>query len=219
MDIYKYMDKLFYDEYEKHNYKLDYEYEDYEEYDYFDGYDEDKNRNVSTTIIPYSTLGEEDFDFELSAGPNPIVSTALGFGDEVDVTIQPNGIIFALNGSEAIIAYTMPRNGCIRSLSATITISNATEIPIGTSVTIIAQLYKAEAGSIIFNPIPGAAVLFSVITRNTPQGSSFTELNKKINYPLKEKERLALVFSATIPTVAISDFTVFTILDAGVGIL
>jgi hypothetical protein len=236
MDMDKYIDALYYEECKKHRDKFENEYyehdnEDYN-YEYEDGLkclnprfttkskdnknDISKNKKAGPIIIPYSTDGSNTFNFE---GSETMQSISVGFGASEALIIEPTGIIDGI-ADTGITAFNMSRPGCLDTLTVSAAIVDAILIPTGVTLTIVAQLYKAECNSSIFMPIPGTKIIIApVVTTITARGTVFNGIRKNINYSLNLQERLALVFTTLIPNSFSNPFDFSTNLSGGVTIL
>ncbi|ASW43517.1 MAG: hypothetical protein GX895_12465 [Clostridiales bacterium] len=177
-------------------------------------------KKIGPTIIPYSSDGEREFSFELINGVTlTTLSTAIGFGDSALVTIQPTGLINGVD-NDGMTAFVLPRAGCLQTLAVSATVTDPSEIPAGTIITIIAQLYKAQCNSSIFAPIPGTQIILAPsITSSTVVGTVFNGCVDNLNYSLNKLERLALVFSVSIPAAVDTEFNFAANLNGGVTIL
>mgnify|MGYP007011740958 CR=1 FL=1 len=121
--------------------------------------DKCKNKKIGPTIIPYSSDGEREFVFDLDNGVTPTTfSFSVGFGGSESLLIQPSGIINGA-GENGITAFTLPRSGCLESLSVSATITDVSDIPEETIITLTAQLFKAKCDSSIFIPIPETQII------------------------------------------------------------
>lgn len=249
MNIDKYIDALYYEEFEKYDDDYDFEWDEWKEKEckkrrepkfrcvkypvcpkhYPQQYQScqcpaqiqprykchiDKNRKASETWIPYASGA--DLDLTIAAG-GTTASAAVGFGSSGAVTVATTlGTINLVNGSN--FAFAVPREGCLRSFTAYLTVTGAIDATLGL-VTVYAQLYRAEAGSTLFTPIQGATITFPAISSTTAAGTTFNGIIKGINYPLCEQDRLLLVYSATSTTAAGADpITIPVTASAGISI-
>jgi len=172
----------------------------------------DKNRTASETWIPYATGPAADLVFATGA---TTASQAIGFGSSGTVLVS--GPLGSITLTDPNFAFAVPREACLRTLAAYLTVTTAPVEGLGT-VTIFAQLYRAEPGSNLFTPIPGATVAFPAITSTTAVGTTFNGIVKGINYPLCEQDRLLLVYTATSTGAAAEGDTIGFTASAGVAI-
>ncbi|MDZ5016803.1 hypothetical protein GNF72_16575, partial [Clostridium perfringens] len=123
-------------------------------------------------------------------------------------------------GGTVNMAFTMPRNGIIRSLAADFTLSTLPGITAG-AVLIRAQLYRSFPPSITFTAIPGTEVrLAPPITGASIIGSVSTGIRRNINIPVRRQTRLMLVFSAIAQgTTTVAPNPIIGYASAGLGIL
>jgi len=166
--------------------------------------DKCKNKKIGPTIIPYSSDGAKEFLFGQINGVNQTtVSISVGFGDSREILTQSTQPIDFINGAgeNGITAFPLPRSGCLESLSVSATITDVSDIPEETIITLTAQLFKAKCDSSIFIPIPETQIILAPsITSTSLIGTVFNGSIKKINYPLNKLDHLALLFIASIST-------------------
>lgn len=144
------------------------------------------------TIIPFAS--GETITVTTILGGLAGTSAALGFGTSVSGLNEVGGTINTARN----MAFVMPRDGVITSLSAFFSNSNAVSL-IGSTVNISAQLYLANDDSNNFTRIPGASVTMEptltgiIATGNTTNGQT-----TGLSIPVTAGTRLMLVFSANV---------------------
>jgi BclB C-terminal domain-containing protein len=154
-----------------------------------------KDAIAPAPIIPFAS-GTEDFDLTVTpAIARP--AEAIGFGDHNTVTITPaTGFIdLATFTPSNNFAFVMPRSGLLKTLEATFT-TTITANSITSPVIVTAQLYVAPQGSNVFTPIPSSLITFPVFTNATGTQLVFNG-TANINYPVNQRDRVLLVYSAT----------------------
>ena len=169
------------------------------------------------SIIPYAS----GLPIILTTVGSGLVGTvsALGFGSSA-TGLTVAGLTIDLTGTVAggLIneAFSMPRDGVIRSISAYYSNVIALNL-VGTTVNITAQLYSAPPTSNIFTAIPGASVQLAPISGVLALGGSTRGITTGLSIPVVAETRLLLVFSAT--TTGIPVATIITgYASAGVSI-
>ncbi|QAA31813.1 exosporium glycoprotein BclB-related protein [Clostridium manihotivorum] len=167
------------------------------------------------SIIPFAS-GLPVILTTLASGLVSTVS-ALGFGSSA-TGLTVAGLTIDLTGTGALIneAFSMPRDGVIRSISAFYSNLLALTL-VGTTVNITAQLYSAPPTSNIFTAIPGASVQLDPLPGVLAIGGTTSGITTGLSIPVPAETRLLLVFSATttgIPIVA----TVTGYASAGIAI-
>ncbi|WP_160671058.1 exosporium glycoprotein BclB-related protein [Clostridium sp. C8-1-8] len=132
--------------------------------------------------------------------------SALGFGSSA-TGLTVAGLTIDLTGGAGLAineAFSMPRDGVIRSISAFY--SNVLALAlVGTTVNITAQLYSAPPTSNIFTAIPGASVQLDPLPGVLAIGGTSSGITTGLSIPVAAETRLLLVYSATttgIPVVA-----------------
>jgi BclB C-terminal domain-containing protein len=116
------------------------------------------------------------------------------------------------------MAFSMPRDGVITSLSAFYSTAAAVSL-VGTTITISAQLYSSTTPDDNFTAIPGAIVNLSPdLTGAVAIGEVLSGTTSGLTIPVTAGTRLLLVFTATV-TAGIDVATVITgYASAGLGI-
>lgn len=123
----------------------------------------------------------------------------LGFGNSASGISNLGSIIDLTAGGNINMAFSVPRTGTVTSLSGFFSTTVAQSL-IGTSLTVTAQLYRADIslGGNQFTPIPGAMVTFdSPYTGIVPIGETRAGTATGLNVPVAAGDRLLLVFSTT----------------------
>lgn len=176
---------------------------------------------LASSIIPFASGGPVTLNV---IQPNTINvnESAIAFGNNATpLTLNvPSGTITLPLGGTVNMAFTMPRNGIIRSLAADFTLSTLPGITAG-AVLIRAQLYRSFPPSITFTAIPGTEVtLAPPITGASIIGSVSTGIRRNINIPVRRQTRLMLVFSAIAQgTTTVAPNPIIGYASAGLGIL
>lgn len=140
-------------------------------------------------IIPFASGGQMAINTDASGNPE-IVGT-IGFGNATTTAITGNQI--DLSSATSIFAFSMPKNGTLESLTATVTATAQTVIP--TEANLFVQIFEAPAGSNIFTPIPATKIiLVPTLTGIISQGDVFIGSLQNINYSVSRQTKLVLVF-------------------------
>ena len=142
--------------------------------------------------------------------------SAIAFTDmQSGFTITGGSFTGASNGR---VAFSMPRDGTITSLSAFFTNTIAVGA-VGTTLTITAQLYQSTTPDNTFTAVPGALVtLTPAITGIVAIGGTFSGVATGLNIDVTAGTRLTLVFSATVTAGADIATTVTGFASGGVAI-
>ncbi|HWV29699.1 MAG TPA: exosporium glycoprotein BclB-related protein [Dyadobacter sp.] len=122
--------------------------------------------------------------------------SALGFGSSLD------GISLSvpfIDGSllTGNMAFSVPRNGVVTSISAYFNTTVALNLLVG-SLNITAQIYSAPAGTNLFMPLPGGVVSFSPLTGVIAIGT-IVQGTASLAIPVNAGDRLMVVYSCTNP--------------------
>ena len=166
----------------------------------------------SSTIIPYASGGASTLTTILGGLVGQ--ASAVGFGNNAQV--EPSGGVIDA-ATVPLIAFSMPRDGTITSMSAFASTTVGLAL-LGTTITLTAQLYESTTPDNIFTPIPGAAVtLAPPLTGIIAIGTISSGISTGLSIPVTAGTRLLLVFSGTATGVSlINVVSVFT--SAGVAI-
>lgn len=116
------------------------------------------------------------------------------------------------------MAFSVPRNGTIESISAFFSTTAALSL-VGSTVTLTAQLYASTMPDNTFAPVPGAVVTLSpalsgVIAIGTVSSGTVTGLS----IPVTAGTRLLMVFSAAVTAGLDIATAVVGYASAGLGI-
>lgn len=142
-------------------------------------------------------------------------TSVLGFGISAPGVSLIGGLIDATSLTN--MAYSVPRNGTITSLSGFFSTTVGLSL-LGTSLNIHAQLYSAPAGSNSFSPVPGAVVnLAPALTGILSIGTTASGTATGLSIPVTAGSRLLLVYSATATGLSLLN-TVTGYASAGVAI-
>lgn len=154
----------------------------------------------SGAIIPFASGEPVTINHELA----PLVETAalVAFGNSASSVAIIGGTTIDLTGGPGVVldmAWTMPREGTLRSLSATY--SNVGVVPVLSTVpTLRVQIWRAAAtsgpGANDFTLIPGAEVLIPLPDSGIALGDVFAA-TAALNIPVANQERLVLVGRVT----------------------
>jgi len=141
--------------------------------------------------------------------------SAVGFG--TNEVVQPLAGVIDITGLMNV-AFSMPRDGTITSMSAFASVGAAVLL-VGSTVTLTAQLYESTAPDNTFTPVPGAVVtLAPPLTGLIAIGATSSGTTSGLAIPVTAGTRLLLVFSAAV-TAGIDIATVINALTgAGVAI-
>ncbi len=145
------------------------------------------------SIIPFAS----NDPVMLTTFSNGTVNTVslIGFGNSINNINIYKGKIYL--GGIGNIAFSIPRNGVITSISAYFSTSNSFSLGDG-SATIKAQLYSSNTPNNSFAPIPGASVILPPITGQVVDIDTITNnINTNLNIPIDSQARLLMVFSIT----------------------
>lgn len=151
------------------------------------------------TIIPFSSGASITMTTALGGLAGTVATLGFGnstsgislSGSNIDLTISPT------------MAFSVPRNGIITSLSGFFSFSNGVSLT-GTSVDISVQLYQAPAGSSQFTPIPDAKVTIGTAGGIITPGQALEDITTGLNIPVAAGSRLLLVFSSQASGVSLS---------------
>ncbi|MDT8977617.1 exosporium glycoprotein BclB-related protein [Paenibacillus sp. chi10] len=143
----------------------------------------------------------------------------IGFGNSAP-TVSALGATIDLTGAAGLLlnmAFSMPRNGIITSISAYFSTTIALSL-IGATATIQAQLWESTTPNNTFTPIPGAIVtlapsLSGIVAIGTISHGATTGLS----IPVTTETRLLMVFSVTTTGLTLGT-TVAGYASAGVAI-
>jgi BclB C-terminal domain-containing protein len=168
-------------------------------------------------VIPYAS----GFPIELVTVAGGFAGTvsSLGFGSSV-TGLMLTGSSIDLTGGPGIFlntAFSMSRSGIITSIDAFF--STTVELAlVGTTITIVAQLYSSVTPNNTFDAIPGTSVtLLPTLTGIVATGTTSTGLTNGLTIPVTVGTRLLLVFSATATGDSLAN-TIDGYASAGVGI-
>lgn len=144
----------------------------------------------TTFRVSSNQFGETFFSATIGFGAN-----GTGFISEDKFFINPSAL-------SPNVAFPVPRNGTITSVSAFYSYSgpSSENIPIDfdVTVTVHAQIFAAPPGTDTFQALPDALVTFDTgITRNTPVGTTMHGIITELSIPIEEETRLLTVFFAT----------------------
>ncbi|WP_330659760.1 exosporium glycoprotein BclB-related protein [Caproiciproducens faecalis] len=145
------------------------------------------------------------------AGTNALV----GFGSN-DTALIVGGLIDI--GGSSSLAFSMPRDGTITSMSAYYSVAAAASL-IGSTVTITTQLYSSTTPNDSFAPVAGALVtLTPALTGLVNIGQTSSGLVTGLSIPVTADTRLMFVVSASV-TAGIDIATTLTgFVSGGLGI-
>ena len=151
-------------------------------------------------IIPFASGEPVTINHVLA----PLVETAalVAFGNSASSVAIIGGTTIDLTGGPVVVldmAWTMPREGTLRSLSGTY--SNVDVVPVlSTTPTLRVQIWRAAAtsgpGANDFTFIPGAEVLIPLPASGIALGEVFAA-TAALNIPVANQERLVLVGRVT----------------------
>lgn len=149
----------------------------------------------SSAIIPYAS--GIPVNITTIAGGLAGIPSFVGFGGSAPgLTILGSSInLTNPAGTLTNFAYSMPRNGTIRSLSAFFSATAALTL-LGTTTTIRVQLYGSATPNNIFTPITNAFVDL-VINGSIAIGDTINGIATGLNIPVTTQQRLLLVVSST----------------------
>ncbi|PEF60391.1 bclB domain-containing protein [Bacillus cereus] len=148
-------------------------------------------------IIPFAS--GPPISLTTIAGGLPGIPGFIGFGSSTE-GLTTLGAAIDLTGGPAIsldYAFSMPGDGTITTISAYFSTTAALSL-VGTTVTIVAQLYSSATPDNTFTPIPGASVtLAPSLTGVLALGTISSGITTGLSIPVTAETRLLLVFSAT----------------------
>ncbi|MEQ7050113.1 exosporium glycoprotein BclB-related protein [Paenibacillaceae sp. P-4] len=143
----------------------------------------------------------------------------IGFGNSAP-TVSALGATIDLTGAAGLLlnmAFSMPRNGIITSISAYFSTTIALSL-IGATATIQAQLWQSTTPNNTFTPIPGAIVtLAPALTGILAIGAISHGVTTGLAIPVTTETRLLMVFSVTTTGLTLGT-TVAGYASAGVAI-
>ncbi|TCC96255.1 exosporium glycoprotein BclB-related protein [Pedobacter hiemivivus] len=139
---------------------------------------------VTLTTIAGGLAGTPSFIGFGSSAPSPSV-----LGSTIDLT--------GAAGTPLNFAFSMPRSGTIKSMSAYFSTTAALAL-IGSTVTITAQLYSSTSPDNSFTAVPGASVtLAPSLSGIISIGSISNGITTGLNIPVTAQTRFLLVFSSS----------------------
>lgn len=155
----------------------------------------DSNIGATTggVIIPFSS-GMTPLN--LSSLLGGAVGPAVAVGSASNLPVMVNSGIIDLTGSTSNVAFVVPRNGTITSLSGFF--ANITNLSlIETTLTIKGQLYQSEdPQSSLFVPVPGAMInLNPGLTGIVSVGQTLSGSLSGLAIPVAQGTRLMMVYS------------------------
>ena len=139
----------------------------------------------------------------------------IGFGFAVPgVTVLGATIdLLGLNN----VAFSMPRDGVINSISAFFSVTAGLAIT-GTTITVNAQLYSSPTPNDDFTPIVGTEVALSPLVGPIVIGDTANGTLTGLNIPVTNQTRILMVFSITADGITLVN-TVLGQASAGITIL
>lgn len=172
---------------------------------------------TGSAIIPYAS----GTPVTLTTIAGGLAGTAglIGFGNSASSVSVANSTIDLTGAGGTLLnfAFSVPRAGVIESISAQFSNTAALAL-IGSTVTVKAQLYTAEAGSNTFTPLPGAVVnLAPALTGLIALGTTSSAITSGLNINLPAGSRLLMVYSATAAGLSLVN-TVTGYASAGISI-
>lgn len=123
----------------------------------------------------------------------------IGFGSSAPGTSVLGSTIDLTGAAGTLLnfAFSMPRNGTIKSMSAYFSTTAALSL-IGSTVTITAQLYSSSTPNNSFSPVPGASVTLSPgLTGIIALGNRSNGIITGLNIPVTAETRFLMVFSSS----------------------
>ena len=128
-------------------------------------------------------------------GGKPGKQALVGYGTSQTGLIA-QGTLDVLKASS--MAFCIPRDGTITSLSAFFRLAHGTTIH-GSEITLTAQIYRSDATNGSFTPIPGASITLSPpLTGTLPVGASTSGCVTGLSIPVTKGSRLVYVLSANV---------------------
>lgn len=168
-----------------------------------------KSETSGSSIIPFSS--STPIQMTTLVGGLAGTAYALGFGGSATgVTLSGTNIDASI---QPIVAFPMPRNGTITSISAFFSLTVAVAL-LG-SATVQVQLYQAAEMDNLFTPVPGATVSLFPYSGFVSIGMITTGQVNGLAIPVTAGTRLMLVFSVSSPG---SPFVIPLIGSASAGI-
>ncbi|ERJ58176.1 exosporium glycoprotein BclB-related protein [Sphingobacterium paucimobilis] len=147
------------------------------------------------TIIPFAS--GEAINLTTTLGGIGNQMAAVGFGNSVSGLNRSGGIINMNSAGGKNMAFVVPRDGVITSLSGFFSSSNAYSF-IGSTLNISAQLYMGDNNG-GFTPIPGAFVTMAPgLTGLMAIGDTCNGTTTGLSIPVTAGTRLMLVFGADV---------------------
>ena len=156
----------------------------------------------SSAIIPFASGPPVDM---VHVGPDgPLLDTGgvIGFGvsesgvpvgaegSAIDPTVSP--------GTATNMAFSLPRDGALTQLSVFFSNVVQVDIPLGTTLNIITQLFISAAPDNVFTPLPAAVVEFSFVGPVTLAIGETENATVALAVPVENEDRLILVSRITV---------------------
>jgi len=149
-----------------------------------------------SAIIPYASGTPVEMTTAIGSPGN---TSVVGFGSSAS-GIAMTGNTIDLTGGTGVdrnYAFSMPQAGTIESISAYFS-TTAPLMLVGSTVTIIAQLYSSTTPDNIFTPVPGAVVtLAPFLTGIISTGNTTKGITTGLKIPVNPQTRLLMVYSVT----------------------
>ncbi|MEK5435736.1 exosporium glycoprotein BclB-related protein [Paenibacillus sp. FSL R5-0923] len=152
----------------------------------------------SGAIIPYASGLPVAMTTVLGGLLN--TSSIVGFGSSATNISAAGGTIDLTGAAGTLLnfAFSVPRTGTITSLAAYFSTTAALSL-LGSTVTIIAQLYSSSTPNNTFTAVPGAVVTLSPpFTGVLSLGTISSGITTGLSIPVTTGERLLLVFTSTV---------------------
>ncbi|RRB02713.1 exosporium glycoprotein BclB-related protein [Larkinella rosea] len=151
----------------------------------------------ASAIVPYAS--GLPVDMTSIAGGLVGTTSLIGFGNSASGVPIAGGTI-DLTGAPATnlnMAFSMPRDGTITSLSGYFTSTLALNL-VGTTVTVTGQLYSSSTPNNTFTAVPGAVVtLAPALTGILALGTISNGITTGLSIPVTAQTRLLMVYSVT----------------------
>jgi|GEM_PF-1322106 len=145
-------------------------------------------------IIPFAS-GVGSYPVTTTLGGLPGTGLMLGFGAG-DSTNSPVAGTIDLAAEDSNMAFVVPRNGVLTDVSFHIS-NTTTQVLIGSTLTLRAQLYRAVGGSNSFTAVPGTITAGSpAFTGILAIGTTSAATTSGLSIPVVQGDRLLLVISA-----------------------
>lgn len=149
------------------------------------------------TIIPFASGRAVYMETNDNGERNQIA--LLGFGNTYTIIAPTDPIDFSgiLASDWQQTAFSMPRDGTVKALSAVFSLSNDYLMEQDNILTV--QLYSSAVTNNIFTQVPGATIALGTVTSEDSSGKILKGILTDLAIPVTAEERLLLIIYNTTP--------------------